>query len=258
MGVHQMPIGRIAGEGGADAPEVSSFAQKVLELLDRTEYRRCDSGEDVEDIYRLRYKAYRINDIVPDMENQSISDELDETPNVYRFGIYIDQRLVSTMRIHHVTQETPFSPSVKAFGDVVLPLLAKGDTFICPSRFASDPEWTRVYPQLAYVTLRLAGMACYYFETPYGLSTVREDHAGFYKRVYYSEQISEPRGYPGVFSKVVLYRTNAYLNRERYYARFPFFRSTPLEQRLLFARPEGGELAPLTVLPTAKYYSDAA
>ncbi|MEP9372454.1 hypothetical protein [Mesorhizobium sp. KR1-2] len=258
MGVHQMPIGRSAGEGGADAPEVSSFAQKVLELLDRTEYRRCDRGEDVEDIYRLRYKAYRTNDIVPDMENQSISDELDETPNVYRFGIYIDQRLVSTMRIHHVTQETPFSPSVKAFGDVVLPLLAKGDTFICPSRFASDPEWTRVYPQLAYVTLRLAGMACYYFETPYGLSTVREDHAGFYKRVYYSEQISEPRGYPGVFSKVVLYRTNAYLNRERYYARFPFFRSTPLEQRLLFARPEGGELAPLTVLPTAKYYSDAA
>lgn len=258
MGVHQMPIGRIAGEGGADAPEVSSFAQKVLELLDRTEYRRCDRGEDVEDIYRLRYKAYRTNDIVPDMENQSISDELDDTPNAYRFGIYIDQRLVSTMRIHHVTQETPFSPSVKAFGDIVLPLLAKGDTFICPSRFASDPEWTRVYPQLAYVTLRLAGMACYYFETPYGLSTVREDHAGFYKRVYYSEQISEPRGYPGVFSKVVLYRTNAYLNRERYYARFPFFRSTPLEQRLLFARPEEGELAPLTVLPTAKYYSDAA
>ena len=259
MGVHQMPIDRNAGEGGgANAPEVSSFAQKVLELLDRTEYRRCDRGEDVEDIYRLRYKAYRTNDIVPDMENQSISDELDETPNVYRFGIYIDQRLVSTMRIHHVTQETPFSPSVKAFGDVVLPLLAAGDTFICPSRFASDPEWTRVYPQLAYVTLRLAGMACYYFETPYGLSTVREDHAGFYKRVYYSEQISEPRGYPGVFSKVVLYRTNAYLNRQRYYARFPFFRSTPLEQRLLFARPEGGELAPLTVLPTAKYYSDAA
>ncbi|MEP9399547.1 hypothetical protein [Mesorhizobium sp. KR2-14] len=258
MGIHQMPIDRNAREGGGDAPEVSSFAQKVLELLDRTEYRRCDRGEDVEDIYRLRYKAYRINDIVPDMENQSISDELDETPNVYRFGIYIDQRLVSTMRIHHVTQETPFSPSVKAFGDVVLPLLAAGDTFICPSRFASDPEWTRVYPQLAYVTLRLAGMACYYFETPYGLSTVREDHAGFYKRVYYSEQISEPRGYPGVFSKVVLYRTNAYLNRQRYYARFPFFRSTPLEQRLLFARPEGGELAPLTVLPTAKYYSDAA
>lgn len=258
MVVHQMTIGRNANENDAKAPEVSSFAKNVLQLLDRTEYRRCDTGEDVEEIYRLRYKAYRSSDIVPDMENHSISDELDETPNAYRFGIYIDQRLVSTMRIHHVTQKTPLSPSMKAFGDIVMPMLTTGDTFICPSRFASDPEWTRTYPQLAYVTLRLAGMACYHFNAPYGLSTVREDHAGFYKRVYYSEQISEPRSYPGVFSKVVLYRTNAHLNRERYYARFPFFKSTALEQRMLFARPEEGELAPLTILPTAKYFSDAA
>lgn len=255
---HSTKAGASAASGESVVSEMSAFARNVSALLERTEYRRCDKGEDLEDIYRLRYKAYRTNDIVPDMENHSISDELDETPNAHRFGIYVDQRLVSTMRIHHVTLKTPMSPSVKAFGDIVHPMLAAGDTFICPSRFASDPEWTRVYPQLPYVTLRLAGMACYHFETPYGLSTVREDHAGFYKRVYYSEQISEPRSYPGVFSKVVLYRTNAYLNRERYYARFPFFKSTALEQRMLFARPGEGELAPLTILPTAKYYSDAA
>ena len=44
----------------------SSFASKVDALLERTEYRRCDKGEDLEDIYRLRYKAYRSNDMVPD------------------------------------------------------------------------------------------------------------------------------------------------------------------------------------------------
>lgn len=246
------------GDGSTPAPENGSFASKVFSLLEKVEYRRCDKGEDLEDIYRLRYKAYRSNDMVPDDERRSISDELDETPNVYRFGIYVDQRLLSTMRIHHVTREQPFSPSTKAFGDIVLPMLDKGESFVCMSRFASDPEWTRVYPQLAYVTLRLAGMGCFYFQASYGLSTVREDHAGFYKRTYYSEQISEARGYPGVFNKVILFRTNPYINRDRYYARFPFFRSTPMERRMLFEKPGVGELAPLTILPTAKYYREAA
>ncbi|MBR2686332.1 MAG: hypothetical protein IKE42_00660 [Aquamicrobium sp.] len=248
------------GAGGSKTVAFSgaTLSEKVFELLNRSEYRRCDKGEDLEDIYRLRYKAFRSSDMVSDNISHTISDELDEVPNCYRFGIYVEQRLVSTMRIHHVTLETPLSPSTKAFGDIIYPMLEAGDTFVCMSRFASDPDWTRVYPQLAYVTLRLAGMACFYFEAPYGLSTVREDHAGFYRRVYYSEQISELRTYPGIQRRVVLFRTDAYANRERYYARFPFFRSTAAERRMLFAPPEPGELAPLTILPTAKYFRDAA
>jgi hypothetical protein len=258
MDIRQMVPDPGAGSAGARDSGTSGFASKVFSLLEKVEYRRCDKGEDLEDIYRLRYKAYRSNDMVPDDERHSISDELDETANVHRFGIYIDQRLLSTMRIHHVTKAEPASPSTKAFGDIVLPMLDAGDTFVCMSRFASDPEWTRVYPQLAYVTLRLAGMACFYFQASYGLSTVRDDHAGFYRRIYYSEQISEARSYPGVFNKVVLFRTNPYANKERYYARFPFFRSTAMERRMLFETPGRGELAPLTILPTAKYFREAA
>ena len=247
-----------SADGEIARSQTSAFARGVEALLERTEYRRCDKGEDLEDVYRLRYKAYRSNDMVPDIESHTIHDDLDETPNVYRFGVYVDQRLVSTLRIHHVTRATPQSPSTKAFGDIVYPMIEAGDTFVCPSRFASDPEWTRVYPQLPYVTLRLATMACFHFHVPYGLSTVREDHAGFYKRVYPSERISEARSYPGVFNKVVLYRINALADRERYFQRFPFFRSTQMEQRMLFARPARGELEPLTILPTAKYYRQAA
>lgn len=257
MNIRQMTPGGNAGEDAA-RPETLSLASKVFSLLEKVEYRRCDKGEDLEDIYRLRYKAYRWNDMVPDDDRHVISDELDEAPNVYRFGIYVDQRLLSTMRIHHVTAEHPMSTSTKAFGDVVSPMLAEGKTFVCMSRFASDPEWTRVYPQLAYVTLRLAGMACFYFNASYGLSTVREDHAGFYRRIYYSEQIGEARPYPGVVNRVVLFRTNAYANEARYYARFPFFHSTPMERRMLFQAPGAGELAPLTILPTAKYFREAA
>lgn len=235
----------------------ASFASHVEALLNRTEYRKCDKGDDREDIFRLRYKAYLANGIVTDSDNRMLSDDLDETPNVHLFGVFVDGRLLSTLRIHHVTADMPWSTSTRAFGDIVLPMLDEGLTFVCMSRFASDPEWTRHYPQLPYVTLRLAGMACMYFDVPYGLSTVREDHAGFYKRIYRSECISGPRPYPGVLSKVVLYRTDAHTNTETFFSRFPFFRSTPMERRMLFGKPALGEPEPLTILPTARFIKAA-
>ena len=225
------PVSTRADRSINPTPNSSSFIRNVESLLARTEYRRCDKGEDLEDIYRLRYKAYRSNDMVPDSESSSIHDDLDETPNAFRFGVYVDQQLVSTLRVHYVTEDMPWSPSTKAFGDLVYPMLAAGDTFVCPGRFASDPDWTRVYPHLPFVTLRIATMACFHFDVPYGLSTVREDHSGFYKRMYPSERISEPRAYPGVFNRVVLHRINTRENQEQYFARFPFFKSSPMERR---------------------------
>ena len=249
---------RPSGANSVALPEVSEFSRKVSELLERTEYRRCEKGEEIEDIYRLRYKSYRASDMVSDMPEQSISDSLDDTANCFKFGIYIDGMLVSTIRIHHVTGREAISPSISVYRDILRPLLDAGDTFVDPSRFAADPEWSRVYPQIPYITLRLAGMACCHFDAPYCLSTIKEEHVGFYKRIYRSEQIGDLREYPGLNYPVVLYRATVAAIRERSFTRYPFFKSTPMEQRMLFAPPEEGELAPLTILPTAKYTRELA
>ncbi|MEO5326289.1 hypothetical protein PV773_23515 [Mesorhizobium sp. CC13] len=259
MTIHQATSGGDADvKSSSESEAESSFASHVSSLLERTEYRRCDKGEDLEDIYRLRYKSYRLSDMVSENVDHTIHDNLDEVENCYKFGIYIDGQLVSTLRIHHACRETPRSPSTTVYGDVLHPQLAAGTTFVDPSRFAADPDWSRVYPQIPYLTLRLAGMACFYFETPYCLSTIRPEHSGFYRRIYKSEQIGELREYPGLNYKVVLYRADVNAIRERSFKRFPFFKSTPMEQRLMFGRPGVGELAPLTILPTAKYYREAA
>ncbi|HEV7253334.1 MAG TPA: hypothetical protein VGN97_09565 [Mesorhizobium sp.] len=211
----------------------------------------------MENIYRLRYKCYRLTDMVPANKAQTIHDPLDEAPNCFQFGIYLDGALISTLRLHHVTSETPQSPSTMVYGDIIGPMLAEGASFIDPSRFAVDPEISRFHPQIPYLTLRLAGMACFHFGAPYCLSTVREEHAGFYKRVYRSEKVAETRSYPGLNYGVVLYMANVARNGESYLARYPFFRSKRMEQRMLFAEPAFGENAPLTIIPTAKYLQAA-
>lgn len=251
-------LGGVAGAEGEAVPEVSEFARKISELLDQVEYRRCDKGEDLEDIYRLRYKSYRLSNMVADIPAQAIQDSLDDVSNCYKFGIYIDGGLVSTLRLHHVSLKNPTSPSMMVYGDILRPMLVAGASFIDCSRFAVDPEWSLTCPQIPYLTIRLAGIGCSYFDAPYGLQTIREEHAGFYKRIFRSEKIGEKRDYPGLNYPVVLYRSTVAAIRDRSFNRFPFFKWTAMEQRMLFAKPGKGELAPLTVLPTAKYFRDAA
>lgn len=259
MVTHLAKAGGAASSGETDASQVSAFARNVSAMLERTEYRRCDKGEDLEDIYRLRYAAYRLNDLVSENPDHIVHDPFDELPNCYRFGVYIDGHLVSTVRLHHVSAECSQSPSTSVYPDLLLPRVAAGDSFIDPSRLAADREWSRIYPQIPYLTLRLAGMACFHFNAPYCISMIREDHTAFYKRIYQSRPIGEARQYGGVINCfALLYQADVLAIQDETFARFPFFRSTPLEQRMLFGKPESGELAPLTVLPTAKYFSDAA
>lgn len=249
--------------GAAEAPQGgsvhSTFARNIFSLLERTEYRRCESGEDLESIYRLRYLAYRLNDLVPENPDRMVSDEFDDLPNCYRFGVYVDGHLVSTLRLHVVTAQHPQSPSTSVYPDILGPRLVAGDRFIDPSRFAADPEWSRIYPQLPYLTLRLAGMACFHFDAPYCISMIREDHAAFYKRVYKSRPIGDARPYGGVINcSALLYQADVLAIQNETFERFPFFWSSKVEQRLMFGRVAKGEPDALTILPTAKYMQRAA
>lgn len=248
------------GEGAASAApaEESGFSRSVSALLEHVEYRRCESGEDIEAIYRLRYDAYLASGMITGSSSRLVEDEFDDLPNSYRFGIFIDGHLASTIRVHHVSPQMPVAPSVQVFGDELRPRLAAGETFVDPSRFAADNEFSRVFKALPYVTLRLAVAACSHFDVDYCLTAIKQEHTGFYRRIFGSEQAMPSRTYPGLVCPVYLFQSKCSENMAKTIERFPFFKSTPFEQRMLFARPPKGELAPLTILPTAKYMKRAA
>jgi hypothetical protein len=237
--------------------EMTAFARNVSQLLEHVEYRRCESGEDLEDIYRLRYESYHAAGLIEDSFDRRIVDEFDNTPNSYTFGVYYDGYLVSTIRLHHITAESPVGPSMKIFGDVLQPRLDRGESFVDPSRFAGDPDWSNALKVVPYLTLRLAQVACRYFEPSACLTTVREEHVAFYKRILYAEEVMGARQYPGLTVSGHLYQSVYPEACDKVAERFPFFESTPLEQRMLFERREG-QLARLTVLPSAKYLLRAA
>ena len=238
--------------------KVSSFARSVLNVLEHVEYRYCDGGEDLEAIYRLRYESYLRAGMLKPNAARMVTDSFDDLPNAYTFGVFYDGRLVSTVRLHAVNAIHPLSPSTEVFGDVLMPRIAAGESFVDPSRFAADLEMSATLKVLPYVTLRLGIVACRYFKPDACLTAIKEEHAAFYKRVFASEPVVEGRSYPGLTMPVYLYQSRMPFVADQAEERFPFFRSNTFEQRLLFQRPKHGELAPLSVLPTAKYSLAAA
>jgi hypothetical protein len=67
-----------------------AFVDRVSRLLERVEYRRADSLADKTAIYRLRHDAYMRAGTVEPRASGLFHDPLDEAPNVWIIGIYID------------------------------------------------------------------------------------------------------------------------------------------------------------------------
>ena len=227
----------------------SRFAGTLIDILDRVEYRRVRPDEQFDPVYRLRYEAYRREEFVPFSPGGMVRDEFDDLPNAYCYGIYIDGQLVSSLRFHHLTREFRTSPSYSVFPDVLDPLLDKGESCIDPGRFTSDYDASLAYPALPFLTLRIAVMATKYFDVKYCLSSVRPEHAAFYRRVFRSTRLAEARFYHGLNFPMEMWACDCPVVYPDLLKRYPFFMSTEEERRRLFSPPH---LSPLWVHPTVR------
>lgn len=231
---------------------ITGFSASVMRFLESIEYRRVDNADDLEDVARIRYKAFTMVGLAP-QNGELLIDDLDFKPNAHVMGIFFDEQLVSTIRVHHVTATQRDSVAVSHFPDVMNPMLDAGQTFIDPVRFAADPDIMREYPALPYLTLRVATMATDYFHTDYCLSVIKPNHRAFYKRIFNSHPLVEPRYFPKYDSNIELHASNAHVELQKIYDRFPFFNSQLCERRLMFAPRQELYMPPLTIRPTARY-----
>jgi Autoinducer synthase len=220
----------------APAVPERSLSDRVLALLERVDYRRADTAEDREAIFRLRYAAYQREGAIPPSPSERFCDALDDTDNAWIFGLYIEGELASSIRLHVATRQSPVLPALNVFSDLLSPEIAAGKTIVDPTRFVVDRAASRRYPELCYVTTRLAWLASEFFNTNLLLATVRAEHQAFYRRVFGHRLVCEPRHYPSLTKPICLMALDYALARERVVQRQPFFRSTVFERRMLFAR----------------------
>lgn len=217
-------------------------------LFDRVDYRLIETPEERDSIYLMRYRAYLHSGLIPPSESRRIVDPFDDAPNAWIFGIYLDGELCGSLRLHVLTSQWRMSYTTDIFGDVLHSRLDRGEVFIDPARFAADPEKAKRFPELPYLTLRLAYLACDHFNVDTGLAMVRTDHQAFYRRVFMHETLTESRPFPGWPSKrAVLMASDFRALREKVLERFPIMRSSAFERRMLFERPAERRFFPAQV-----------
>ena len=214
----------------------NSFFDRIARLSDRIDYRIADTDELREAIFRLRYKAYVRDGTILPSASGIILDRYDETGNCYLFGLYIDNILASSIRLHVLSSENPKSLSREIFSDVLQPELASGKVIIDASYFVADEKLARVHRELPYATLRPCILAARYFGADFILTSARTEHQSFYRRAFNCQLICEPRPYPLLAKPFGLMTVHYPSEADQLGGRYPFFRSPLVERRSLFER----------------------
>jgi hypothetical protein len=74
----------------------SSFGDRIAQLLRKVEYRRAESTDEREAIFRLRYQAYLREGAIGPNSSKRFTDPVDNQANTWNFGVYIDDVLAGS------------------------------------------------------------------------------------------------------------------------------------------------------------------
>lgn len=234
-------------------PEKRDAALRLGDYLPEVEFRLANSQDELEEIYRLRYKAYLREQEIDPNPAERFTDYYDDMENCWIFGVYANDRLASSVRMHVISKQWRKGPALDVFPDVVSPLIEQGKMLIDPTRFVADEEANRKYPELAYVTLRAPSMACVAFDADYCLATVKAEYQPFYERIFNARALCEPRPYPALKHRIALMLIDVRDVRDGLMARHKAFHTTTADWHMLFDRSmqmrELGHMPPLVQMP---------
>ena len=212
------------------------FSNRIADLLHRLDCRVAETSEEREAIFRLRYECYLREGAISPNASETFSDPYDDSPNARIFGLYLDGELASSIRIHVTSPEHTDFPSYHVFEDLLEPELAAGRVIVDPTRFITNKTLSQLNPGLPHATLRLCWLAAEHFRAEHFLVAIRTEHQAFYRRTFQHRLICDARPYPLLAKPISLMTVNVAEVAEQVYQRYPFFRSTYFERRMLFGR----------------------
>lgn len=194
----------------------------VMETLRYCKYRVFSKGEDLEEIFRLRYDCYHAEGLIPKNERGTMSDPYDESPNCVHVAVEFGGVLLASVRLHLASDRVWETPTIEVFPDI-LDSIPDGQTMLDPTRFVVRPEAREVGLPLHFVALRIPFLAAMFYDIDVAIAPVRIEHYPFYRRYLYHDVWSMPRPYPYLSKPLGLLATKPKERRGKVLARYPFF-----------------------------------
>jgi len=209
--------------------QLSAFSERITYRLART-YLERDA------IFKHRYSCFlRTGSISPNCFGRHI-ESVDHETNSYLLGLYVDRRLISSLRVQVGTAKHANFVSAGVFPKILEPLIESNKTVVDMSGVATDGELAQPYRWMPYLILRAWILTAENFQADYLSTSVPPQHQMFYQRVLNCEAFSELRSLPRRSTSVGLITLNFLASAERLYKDLPFLRSTVSERQNLFEK----------------------
>lgn len=212
-----------------------SFADRLVRILARTEYRRAETHDEKAAIFRMRHTAYTRNGTIQARPSGMFHDAFDESPNAWLIGVFIDGELASSVRLHVSASLNLPLPAMAAYSDVVTPHLRAGRCLIDASKHVNRSEFSREFPEMPYITMRPGFLAEQYFDADYITGACRAENQAAFRRMFSVVRWASPREYTQLDGLWALMAYDCRGLRAKTHQRYPFYASSSAERRALFA-----------------------
>jgi hypothetical protein len=216
-------------------PDFADHLSAVSRLVD---CRLARTTKDRQVIFELRYQACLREGTISANPFGKFFDRADLEENAHLFGLYVDGKLASSLRIHVDSGQHPDCPSFEVFFDVLAPLLEAGTIIVDTTRIAASEQLCRLHPGLPYLNLRPCLLVAEHFHADILLLTVRPEHQPFYRRAFNFQALCGPRPASHLIKPVCLMMLNLSGAKDHLYQAYPFFRSTTFERKKLFVQDQ--------------------
>lgn len=194
---------------------------------------RVHSAELREEVYALRYRAYRSVGALPESHCERFTDPYDVQPNHVLWALSANDRVIGSIRTTWYDPKASWQiPEIERYGDDILRVVPQGQRMLSGNRFVIDPDHGKSSASYAMLLLR-HHMLVAQQRADWALAAVRSNHLPFYRRVLKLERVSEGRLYPGLNSVMYLTACDFSKNVERVYAHQPVVRPRGYERVLL-------------------------
>lgn len=179
-------------------------------------FEYCECSNTLKRAARLRYKAYRSVQAIPENKDRIFVDAYDKNDNSKTCLIKENTRAVASIRasVYFPQIEFPKVPSFEVYKPYIEKELGLDKVIVESNRYTIHPD-KRDARDLFFVPFRFIILNILKYDADYVITAVRPRHAAFYKRYLTMEVISEVKVYPNTNIEMVLTAGNCKKNLDK-------------------------------------------
>ena len=173
-----------------------------------------------DEVYSLRYRAYRKEDAVDPNASEAFEDQYDHQPNHALWALTYEDKVIGSVRTTWFDPAEPHPiPEMDAYREDLAKVVAKDACILSGNRLVTEPNLSSAGAQAVLLLLRHFMVTASHRASDWAVAAARSNHLVFYRKVFRASVVSQSRMYPGLRCPMHLMicdlrRNNAFITEE--------------------------------------------